>query len=253
MIRADAPFVVFDEIDSTNEEARRRAAAGDAEPVWLLAKRQTAGRGRMGRAWLTLPGNMFLTYYGLSARPASDIALLGFAAGVALAETCAPLISGRASLKWPNDLLIDGRKAAGILLESGQFAHGAGGRLWFAVGVGLNIARAPQDVGQETAALNEFSTDALPTPIAIAQTFAARLAAWSARLENEGFTNLRTAWEASAHGLGEIVRVQIAGEDVSGRASGLSPRGELILALQTGETRLISAGDVYFPAAAPAP
>jgi BirA family transcriptional regulator, biotin operon repressor / biotin---[acetyl-CoA-carboxylase] ligase len=251
MIRADAPFVIFDEIDSTNEEARRRAAGSDLQPAWLLAKQQTAGRGRRGRSWTTLPGNMFLTYYGVTERPPADIALLGFAAGVALAESCAPFVGqDTARLKWPNDLLLDGRKAAGILLESAQIAPGTDNRFWFALGVGLNIAGAPDDAGQPTGALKEFTKGEAPSPISIAQTFAVRAAHWGATFEQQGFEPLRAAWEARARGLGGVVSVDIAGTRIEGRAQGLSLRGELILILPSGETRLISAGDVYFPASA---
>jgi BirA family biotin operon repressor/biotin-[acetyl-CoA-carboxylase] ligase len=252
MIRADAPFVIFDEIDSTNEEARRRAVAFDLEPAWLLARRQTAGRGRRGRAWTTVPGNMFLTYYGATSRPPTDIALLGFAAGVALAEVCAPLVTADiVRLKWPNDLLLEGRKAAGILLESAQVAPGRDDRFWFALGVGLNIAGAPEDAGQPVGALADFiAAGGAPAPVALAQTVAARAAPWANLFETQGFAPLKSAWEARAHGLGGLVSVDVAGARVEGRARGLSDRGELIVALPSGETRLISAGDVYFPAIA---
>jgi BirA family biotin operon repressor/biotin-[acetyl-CoA-carboxylase] ligase len=253
VIRADAPFVLFDEIDSTNEEARRRAGAGDYEPAWLLAKAQTAGRGRRGRSWTTLPGNLLLTYYGVTARAPADIALLGFAAGVALVETCAPFVApGAARLKWPNDLQLNGAKAAGILLESAQIAPGQEGGFWFALGVGLNIAGAPDDAGQPTAALAGALRPGAerPTPIALAQIFAARAAAWAQDIEQGRFEALRQAWEANAQGLGQPVRVDVSGTIIEGRAEGLSPRGEFVIALASGERRLISAGDVYFPASA---
>lgn len=253
MIRADAPFVVFDEIDSTNEEARRRASANDFEPAWLLAKVQTAGRGRRGRSWTTMPGNMLLTYYGTSKKPPADIALLGFAAGVALIDVCAPLVQPQAAkLKWPNDLMLNGRKAAGILLESAQIAPGRDDGFWFAVGVGLNIAGAPDDAGQPTASLSDILKPGLekPSPVTLAQSFASRLAHWAAIIERGAFEYLRQAWELNARGMGADVRVDVAGAWIEGKASGLSPRGEFIVALPDGETRLISAGDVYFPASA---
>jgi BirA family transcriptional regulator, biotin operon repressor / biotin---[acetyl-CoA-carboxylase] ligase len=249
MIRADAPVVVFDEIDSTNEEARRRANAGDFEPAWLLAKRQTAGRGRRGRSWTTLPGNMFLTYYGVGAKAPGDLALLGFAAGIGLVEACAPHVdTGVAQLKWPNDLLLNGRKAAGILLESAPLSP-SDGRFWLALGVGLNIAGSPDDAGQPTAALKDFSANP-PSPLALARTFSEHCAHWSATLDRDGFAPLRTAWERYARGMGDTVSVDLGGTRIEGRAKGLSERGELILVLASGETRLISAGDVYFPAPA---
>src|SRR5262249_9799480 len=105
MIDANAPVEVFDEIDSTILEARRRAKRGELNPVWLVAKRQTAGRGRRGRAWSSLNGNLLATLLFTTKEPPSTIALLGFATGVALAETLEAIIGGgRATLKWPNDV-----------------------------------------------------------------------------------------------------------------------------------------------------
>src|SRR5436190_23655448 len=119
MIDANAPVEVFAEIDSTILEARRRAERGDVKPVWLVAKRQTAGRGRRGRAWSSFEGNLLATQLFTTRQPPSKIALLGFATGVSLAETIEAIIgSGRATLKWPNDVFIDGAKAAGIMLDS---------------------------------------------------------------------------------------------------------------------------------------
>ena len=257
MIRADAPFVLFDEIDSTNEEARRRANAGDFEPAWLLAKVQTAGRGRRGRSWTTLPGNMLLTYYGVAERPPADIALLGFAAGVALVEACAPLIEpGAARLKWPNDLMLGGAKAAGILLESAQIATARDARqdnsFWFAVGVGLNIAGAPDDAGQPTAALANVLR---PAPRGQRRLRWPRSSPreWRLGRTRSSKADLKASAKPgrrARRGLGQPVRVDISGTSVEGRAEGLSPRGEFVIALASGERRLISAGDVYFPASA---
>jgi len=113
MLDGQAPLAWFDEIDSTILEARRRADQGQAHPVWLLARVQTAGRGRRGRVWASLEGNLHATYLFATDRPPAEIALLSFAAGVAIAETLEAMIGqGRAALKWPNDVLIDRAKAA---------------------------------------------------------------------------------------------------------------------------------------------
>lgn len=245
-----AKLLIFDEIDSTNEEARRRAAKGDSTPVYLMARAQTAGRGRRGREWMSLPGNLFLTYYGATQKPPAEIALLGFAAGVALAEFCDSVLSaGRARLKWPNDLMLDGRKAAGLLLEAGALADG---RNWFAIGVGFNLVSSPQGIDQATAALADLAPRAVLSPEVVANDFAERLASWAGRLDYEGFAPLRAAWETRAYGLGEAASVDLNGQMVSGISRGLSPRGELMLELPTGEMRAIAAGDILFPRLAPA-
>jgi BirA family transcriptional regulator, biotin operon repressor / biotin---[acetyl-CoA-carboxylase] ligase len=246
MIATGAPLQIFDTLDSTNEEARRRVAAGNVSPVYIMARTQTAGRGRRGRDWVTRPGNLLLTYLGATRQKPQSIALLGFAAGLALAELCDALIGpGRAKLKWPNDLMLGGRKAGGLLLESGALADG---RNWVALGIGFNLAAAPEDVGQETAALSQFlAGGSAPVPEVVAVDLAQRLASWSGWLEREGFAPLRSAWLARAHGMGQPARVENGGPVLIGIARDLSAQGELLLELDTGEMRAVAAGDIVFP------
>ncbi len=243
MIDPHAPLLVFEEIDTTNEEARRRALSDPASlPAALLAYRQTAGRGRRGRAWASLPGNLAFTYAGRTTAPPAQIALLGFAAGVALAEEAqARLGPGIAALKWPNDMLLAGAKAAGVLIECGALA----GETWFALGIGANLARAPGDAGQPTAAFNDFAP--APAPEEFACALLARLAAWSARLERDGFAPVRAAWLAHAAGLNETIRVNLGAEQAVGRFAGLSDDGALMLDTGAGGLLLVAAGDIYFP------
>lgn len=248
MIDGHAPVEVFDEIDSTIAEARRRAERGEAAPVWLIAKRQTAGRGRRGRTWSSLEGNLLATYLFTTARAPADVALLGFVAGVAIAETleamCGP---GRATLKWPNDVMLDGTKCAGIMLDSGAVPGG----LWAALAFGVNLAAAPEALDQPTTSLGEaLPPDApAPAPLAFLTALRPRLEAWDVRLGHEGFEPLRRAWLARAHGLGGEARVALGQSMIEGRIAGLSPRGELELDTASGR-RLIAAGDVFFPNAA---
>lgn len=242
MLEASAPLEVFDEIDSTILEARRRAEAGDFGPVWLLARAQTAGRGRRGRSWASIPGNLMATYLGVTRAPPPQIALLGFATGVALAETVDAMAGpGRATLKWPNDLFLDGAKAAGIMLDSGP----APGGHWVALAFGFNIAGAPDGIDQDAAALKDVldEDEPVPSPDLMLAMIRARLELYAAHLEREGFESLRQAWLSRAHGLGAQARVVIGAETVEGRIAGLSPRGELELETAAG-LRLIAAGDV---------
>lgn len=249
MIDARAPVEIFDEIDSTMLEARRRAERGEVGPVWLIARRQTAGRGRRGRTWASLEGNLLATYLFATREPPAQIAFLGFAAGVAIAESIdAVLGPGRATLKWPNDVFIDAAKAAGIMLDSG--ALGAG-RTWAALALGVNLAAAPEGVDQPTASLRDvLPPDApAPEPLRFLAALRPRLEGWSARILSEGFAPLRGAWLSRARGLGQAARVVQGAQTLEGRIAGLSPRGELELDTDTGR-RLIAAGDVFLPNAA---
>lgn len=249
MIDANAPIETFEEIDSTVLEARRRAERGELGPTWLIARRQTAGRGRRGRSWASLEGNLLATYLFASARPAGEIALLGFAAGLAIAEAVDAVIgAGKARLKWPNDVMIDGAKAAGVMMDSGALG---GGAVWAALAFGVNLAAAPAGLDQPTTSLRAvLPPDApAPEPLDFLTGVAPHLSAWAARLEADGFAPLRTAWLARAHGLGQHARVAQGEQTVYGRIAGLTERGELELDTTAGR-RLISAGDVFLSDAA---
>ena len=207
MIDGAAPVETFEEIDSTVLEARRRADRGEVGPVWLIARRQTAGRGRRGRTWVTIDGNLFATFLFSTRRPPQEIALLGFATGVAIAETFDAFGSrAPAALKWPNDVLIGGAKACGILLDSGALPAGTGA--WAALAFGVNLAGAPQAIDQPTISLREaMPPDAqTPAPLEFLAALRPRLEGWATRLVNEGFEPLRHAWLARAHGLGQVDR-----------------------------------------------
>lgn len=249
MIDGSAPIEFFDEIDSTMLEARRRAERGDLGPVWLIARHQSVGRGRRGRAWMSFDGNLLATYLFATTRTPAEIALLGFATGVGISETIEAMGGvGRATLKWPNDVLIDGAKAAGILIDSGALG---GGGLWVALAFGLNIAAAPRAIDQPTSSVRMVIAHdaATPSPLDVFNALRPRLEAWATRLADEGFEPLRQAWLARAHGLGQDVRVLQGEHTLEGRFAGLSARGELELDTPSGR-RLIAAGDVFFPKAA---
>lgn len=238
------PVEVYEELTSTNAEARRRGEAGEASAAWITAKRQTAGRGRRGRSWSTGEGNLAATLYMVAEAPPVQAAQLSFVAALAaadLADTC--LGSGVARLKWPNDVMIHGRKAVGILLESGARSDG---RLWLAVGIGVNLAHAPQDVERPAAAFADHMTTPPPAPLdaleVLAQAFERRRADWA----REGFTAVAAAWTERAHGLGERCEARLPDRTLHGIAEGLDPDGALRLRLDDGRMERISAGDVFF-------
>jgi BirA family biotin operon repressor/biotin-[acetyl-CoA-carboxylase] ligase len=233
----DYRLIRHQEIDSTNSEARRLAESGGAEPapVWITALRQTAGRGRRGRSWETTQGNLAATLLIRPVRPAYG--QLSFAASLAVADTVghfAPAAS--ISLKWPNDVLANGRKVAGILLESG--------RDWLAVGIGVNLASHPE--GTEFPAISLAALGALPPqPDQALARLAASFAHWYDRWMSEGFEPLRAAWLARACGLGAPIRARLPHEEHSGVFAGLNGDGALLLN-QQGRMRVISAGEVFF-------
>lgn len=239
---AVAAIIFLPETDSTNLEARRLAEAGEAGPIWIAAKRQTAGRGRRGRAWTGGQGNLAATLLTVTSKPPADAAQVSFVAALAvadLAERFAPDAAAR--LKWPNDLLLDGRKAAGILVESGARDDG---RLWLAVGVGVNLARAPAELDRLATSFAAYG--ASPTPEAALDALAARFAVWERQWRDFGFGPIAEAWTGRAHGLGEPCEARLGQETLTGVAEGLDPDGALRLRLWDGQIRRITAGDVVF-------
>lgn len=241
---AHPPIEAYDELDSTNAEARRRAEAGEGGPVWITALVQTAGRGRRGRSWQTASGNLAATLLLTTDKPAGEAAQISFVAALAaadLAETC--LGPGVAQLKWPNDVLVHGRKAAGILVESGVRPDGA---LWLAVGIGINLAHAPQDVERPATAFAEHMTVPPPAPFDALEVLATRFEHWRAAWAREGFAPIAKGWTAKAHGLGEACEARLPNQTIRGVALGLDSDGALRLKLDDGAILRITAGDVFF-------
>lgn len=235
------PIEALDEIDSTNAEARRRAEAGAIGPLWITAARQTAGRGRRGRSWETGEGNLAATLLFSTAKPPAEAAQVSFVAALAVADLAARYVpASLVSLKWPNDPLIAGRKASGVLIESGPSAQG----LWVAVGIGVNLAHAPADVPATSFA--QHMTAPPPKPLEALNHLAEAFERWRLLWDSSGFPAIADAWTARAHGLGEACVARLGSETVEGVAEGLDPDGALRLRLADRTIRRITAGDVFF-------
>ena len=239
----DVPVLAFDEIDSTNAEARRRAEAGEAGPLWITAARQSAGRGRRGRNWSTEGGNLAATLLDTTDLPPVEAAQVSFIAALAVGDLARRYIpASRVGLKWPNDLMIDGKKAAGILVESGQRPDG---RLWLAVGIGVNLAHSPDLPDRPTTSIAESGV-APPAPREALDHLATAFAAWMGVWRQQGFTAIAEAWTVRAHGLGQSCVARPGSEVLRGVAEGLDIDGALRLRLEDGSVRRITAGDVFF-------
>jgi len=237
---------VFETVDSTNAEARRRADAGEAGPVWLAAHRQTLGRGRQGRAWSSEPGNLAATLLTAFDAPPAAAARLSFATALAVADTVDTLAPGlETRLKWPNDVLARGGKIAGILLENFGPAPGTARPLRLAIGIGLNLAHHPPagDAPYPPTSIGAHTGQAPGFDQALA-ALAFHTAAWLARADD--FPAIRAAWRARAIGLGQSATARLPNETIEGRVIDLDADGALVLETGSGSRR-IAAGDVFFP------
>lgn len=230
---------------STNAEALRLAPLIEGK-AWVITHDQYQGRGRRGRGWAMPPGNFAGS---LALRPTGDArlaALYSFVAALALADALAAVIgpAARLALKWPNDVLLNGGKVAGILLESA----GQGGAVSaLAVGIGVNLAAAPPaDPGAAFAPVSILEeTGIAVTPEDFLDLLAPAFAAWEARLLAEGFEPIRQAFLARAARLGETIIARTGNAEITGRFEGIDPTGALILTTAAGR-QAVPAADVYF-------
>lgn len=228
----------LDEVDSTNEEARRRAEAGEAGPLWITAARQTVGRGRRGRVWDSGSSNLAAT---LLLRPQAPLAAqLSFAAALAVAEMAAGFAPHAAiTVKWPNDVLAHGRKLAGILLEAGpQEAE------WLAIGIGVNLAEHPAETEFPATSLAALGVTPPSSDTALT-LLAVRFAHWLSLWRAQGFAPLRAAWLDRAGGLGLPIRARLPHGERHGAFEGIDATGALLLREASG-LQTITAGEVFF-------
>ena len=235
-------LVELAEVDSTNEEARRRAAAGEPGPLWISAARQVKGRGRRGREWVAPPGNLSATLLLRPARTAADCAQLSFVAALAAADMLARLVPGT-TLKWPNDVLASGKKIAGILLETETAADGTAA--WLAIGIGINLKAFPEETDLPATSVAAWGHPA-PSPQDALLDLADAFAKWYEAWREAGFVPVRDGWLSRAHGLGQRIRVRLAREELSGVFRDIDDAGALVLGLPGGVTRTVSAGEVFF-------
>jgi BirA family transcriptional regulator, biotin operon repressor / biotin---[acetyl-CoA-carboxylase] ligase len=250
-------------VDSTNDLVLAAARGGEASGLWITADRQLKGRGRGGHVWTSEPGNFHGSHLYVTAQPVGALSLLPLAAGLAVRDAVADVLGRRdgavilprrsvtgeeptVALKWPNDVLVDGRKVAGILLESETLADG---RTAVAIGCGINLAHHPAGSAPPATHLAEHGgdcsiADVLP-PLARRMVDALDL------FEREP-ARIAEGWLATAHGIGGPVTVRLPSATFSGTFAGLDRSGRLILGEAGGGRRLISAGEVFFGSAEPA-
>jgi len=233
-------------LDSTNSEALRLARAGERGSLWIVALDQASGRGRRGREWVSGDGNLAVSLLlNLNAAPAVA-ATLGFVASLAVARMCRTLAAtADVALKWPNDVLVNDRKVAGLLLESE--AQPAG--LAIVVGFGVNLVAAPKGMAFPAIALS----DARGAPVTVAEALPLLTEHWIDCMAiwdgGRGFGDIRRLWLDQARGIGQPVSVRTGHQVISGVFETLDEQGRLIVRGPDG-AHVIGAGDVYFGDAA---
>ncbi|GAA6207295.1 biotin--[acetyl-CoA-carboxylase] ligase [Cognatishimia sp. WU-CL00825] len=239
---------VLKELDSTNAEALR-VAGTVAGPEWILALHQTSGRGRRGRVWEDPTGNFAATLLMHPSETPENVALRSFVASLALFDAFVA-VTGRAgafALKWPNDVLLNGGKVAGILLESAGFSGGQVAHL--AIGIGVNLAVAPDAQDLEASATRPVSvlseTGAEVDPETFLDVLASAYAKWELQFVTFGFEPIRTAWLARAARLGEVITARTMRDEYVGTFETVDNAGNLVLKTPQGAVA-IPAADIFF-------
>ncbi|MFV0302078.1 MAG: biotin--[acetyl-CoA-carboxylase] ligase [Paracoccus sp. (in: a-proteobacteria)] len=238
---------VLARVDSTNAEAQRLAGQLSG-PTWIMARQQTAGRGRRGREWSTGSGNFAASLLLRPEGGPAEAARLSFVAALALDQAltavCGPF--ARIAIKWPNDVLLNGGKVAGILLESIGSGQGVDA---LAIGIGVNLAEAPDSGSVGPGATRPVSvlseTGHAVTQDDFLDLIAPAFDHWLRQLQSFGFDPIRAAWLARAAKLGETITARTGQDSWTGRFDGIDGTGALMLQTAEGQ-KIIPAADVYF-------
>jgi BirA family biotin operon repressor/biotin-[acetyl-CoA-carboxylase] ligase len=241
----------YEVVCSSNDEAKTLARSGEPAGAIVWADRQTAGRGRRGRVWTSPPGNLYFSLLLRPDAPPARIAQLSFVAALGLGEALGELAGAALEwrCKWPNDLLVNGKKLAGILIES---ETSAGGRIDFVViGIGVNLRSRPENTEFPATSLAAEGIAGV-SPADLLAAFLRHFDLWCGRWREAGFSPVREAWLRRAAGLGEPTRVRLERTTLTGRFLDLDADGALVLDAADGR-RKIAAGEVFPLQAAPAP
>lgn len=237
--------LALDQAGSTNTEALSIARSGDPGNLWVTAVRQIAGRGRRGRPWVSEAGNLYASLLLIDPAPHKFIANLPLVAAVAAHSAIEGFFAdrpARPSIKWPNDVLVGNHKLVGILLESEQLPDD---RTAVVVGFGINCAHHPEDLSVKATDLHSCGVMVNPEnlfPI-VAASMDRTLSLWN---RGRGFAMIRRKWIEAARGLGERVTVNLQDISIEGYFERIDEDGNLILRLDNGDRRSISAGDMFF-------
>jgi BirA family transcriptional regulator, biotin operon repressor / biotin---[acetyl-CoA-carboxylase] ligase len=239
------PVHAFETIGSTNAEALARAQAGERGPLFVVAERQSAGRGRRGREWVSEPGNLYATLLVVDPAPAAASPQICFVTALALydavLDACAGLAPARLKLKWPNDLLLDQAKVSGILVEGTTLA---GGKLAAAIGIGVNCAHHPVDTPFPASDFEARGFALSPATLLtrLGERWSARVREWN---RGEGFAAIRAAWLLRATGIGAAIEVRLLDRTLAGTFEAIDEEGALLLRKADGAREAIFAGDVF--------
>jgi BirA family biotin operon repressor/biotin-[acetyl-CoA-carboxylase] ligase len=233
------------ETSSTNSECLTRARAGDAGNLWVTAGRQTGGRGRRGRPWISEPGNLYASLLLIDPAPLERLGSLPLAVAVAVHQAVRevlPPASAEVEVKWPNDILIGRKKTCGILIEGEALPDG---RYALVIGIGINVSVMPENPLYPVTCLREQGASVSPEEL-FAHLYAAMAEALDVWNSGRGIREITAQWRRVACGIGEKITVNLPDRSISGQFAGIDDSGLLMLDIGAGRIITIAAGDVFF-------
>lgn len=239
-------LAAFDSLDSTNDELAKMARKGAPEFTVVWALSQTKGRGRRGRTWVSQSGNLFTSLLLRPGLPLQEAAKSSFVASLGVADALEEILGEKHLIqcKWPNDVLVNGAKISGILLECQGQKQAPAQTDWIVVGIGVNVLSHPEQTPYPATCLQNLMVQP-PYQKEMLEILCRHFQIWAERWINEGFETVHRAWMAKAKGLGQDISVHLPDRTLHGIFEKLDLDGSLILRT-TDETHRIQAGDVYF-------
>lgn len=233
----------YSTLDSTNAFAKEKAEHGERGPIWIVAGEQSAGRGRSGRNWTSLPGNLYCSLLFAPGIAPNDIAPLPFIVALAVRDTFVALGASPEAVqcKWPNDVLLNARKTSGILIESSASGNNIE---YLVVGIGMNLMHHPKDAIFPATNFNEVFgnvPDTRTVMVILADKVKKRLDAWTLG----HFEPIRTEWLSCAWGIGEKRKIRTSGEEFIGTLIGLNGEGAVNVSLDDGTEKTIYVADIF--------
>ncbi|MBB3389662.1 BirA family biotin operon repressor/biotin-[acetyl-CoA-carboxylase] ligase [Rhizobium sp. BK275] len=241
----DIRHEALSDTSSTNTECLARARAGDGGLLWVTAERQTGGRGRRGRPWVSERGNLYASLLLIDPAPMERLASLPLAIAVAVHKAVRSVLPPGAEpleVKWPNDILIGRKKTCGILVEGERLADG---RHAVVIGIGINVSVMPDNPIYPVTCLRDQGSAASPEEL-FAHLFASMADVLDIWNEGQGIAEITARWRAVACGIGEKITVNLPDRSISGYFAGIDDNGLLMLDTGTGRMMPIAAGDVFF-------
>lgn len=242
---ADFRHDALSETSSTNSACLERARAGDPGNLWVTAERQTGGRGRRGRPWVSEPGNLYASLLLIDPAPMDRLGSLPLAVAVAVHQAVRrvlPLAAEPVEIKWPNDILIGRKKTCGILIEGESLPDG---RYALVIGIGINVAAMPDNPIYPVTCLREQGSTVSPEEL-FAHLYAAIAEALDVWSRGKGIREITARWREVACGVGEKITVNLPDKSILGHFAGIDDNGFLMLETEDGRIMPIAAGDVFF-------